>query len=175
MNLDGCPTSMTKNGEHNSIRTESLATASAIRSITAMFFNGKQLDIQYIFVPWSSKENRVLIANNCLIPVFGGLALRGKSKFTSIPKIVQFVNMHVHLNMCSDSQYASCPCHIRWFFRQCYEKFEKPDVDECGYKHFHHYCSLHVAYWFENYLLLLILSKESRHLFDKEIAACPYI
>ncbi|AIK25726.1 Rep6 [Hyposoter didymator ichnovirus] len=170
MNLDGCPTLMTRNGKRNSIRTRSTA-ASFIRSITATLFNGKQLEIQYTFDASRSKGDRVLIAKKCLTPLTGGSILRGKNKFTSIPQIVRFVNMHVHLNMCSDCQYASCLCHMRWFFRQCYEEFGKPaEVGECEYEHFHHYCSLHVASWFENYLLLLILYKESRQLFDEEIA-----
>lgn len=167
MNPDECPTVLARNCKHNSIRTKSSA-GSAIRSITATLFNGKQFEIQYTFDSSRSKEDRVLIAKKCLFPVIGGSFFRGKDKFTSIPKIVKFVNMHVHLNMCSDSHYASCPCHIRRFFRQCYEKFGKPEVGECEYQHFHHYCSLHVASWFENYLLLLILFKESRQLFDDE-------
>ncbi|ULM71670.1 repeat element 25 protein [Diadegma fenestrale ichnovirus] len=165
----GCPTTMTRNGEHNSIRPKPSA-ASSIRSITATLFNGKQLEIQYTFDPLRSKEDRVLIARHCLSPVIGGSLLRDKNEFTSIPEIVKFVNMHVHLNMCSDCQFASCPCHIRGHFRMCPEKFEKPQVDECEYEHFHHYCSVHVASWFENYLLLLILFQESRQLFDQEIA-----
>ncbi|AIK25724.1 Rep4 [Hyposoter didymator ichnovirus] len=170
MNQNNSRTLIIRNSDRNSIRTR-FSKVSPIRSIIATLFNGKQLEIQYTFDASRSKGDRVFIAKKCLLPLFGGSILRGKNKFTSIPQIVRFVNMHVHLNMCSDCQYASCPCHIRWSFRQCHEKSEKPaEVDECEYEHFHHYCSLHVASWFENYLLLLILYKESRQLFDEEIA-----
>lgn len=173
MNPDGCPTSMTRNGEHDSIGTKSSA-ASSVRSITATLFNGKQLEIQYTFDPSRSKGDHVLIAKNCLLSVTGDL--QSKKTFMSIPKIVKLVKKHVHFNTCSASQYASCRCHLPWFFRGSREISRKLVAAGCKNKHFHHYCSLHVASWFKNYLILLILSKESRKLFDREFADIyPYV
>ncbi|BAF45743.1 repeat element protein-d11.1 [Ichnoviriform fugitivi] len=156
------------NDKHNSI-AKKLSAASSIRSITATFFNGKQLEIQYTFDPSKTKGDRLLIAMNCLSPVFSGFVSQGISEFASISEIIRLTNMHVHLNVCSDCEYASCPCHLRSSFQERYEKFEKPQVEECEYQHFHHYCSEHVASWFENYLSILILFKASRRLFNKEI------
>lgn len=65
----------------NSIGTEFSADLST-GSTNATFFNGKQLEIQYM------------------------------NKFTSIQKIIRLINLHVHLDMCLDGQQGSCRCHL---------------------------------------------------------------
>ncbi|AIK25723.1 Rep3 [Hyposoter didymator ichnovirus] len=163
------PKGLTNNKcKHKSIGTKSSA-ASSTRSIKATFFNGKQLDIQYIFDPSKIKTDRVLIAMNCILPVFGGFVNPDMNKFLSITVVIRLISMHAHLNMCSDKEHASCPCHLRRSSEELNGEFEKSKVEECKYEHFHHYCSVHVASWFKNYLFAVILFKESRQLFDDEV------
>lgn len=160
---------MKNNGERNSIAGE-FSAALSTGSTKATFFNGKQLEIHYIFDPSERIGDRVLIERDCLLPVLGGFVLPGINKFTSIQKIIRLIKLHVHLDMCLDGQQASCRCHLVSDFGDSCEKFQPPSSDECGYGHFHHFCSGHLASWFEHYLNMLVLHQESRHHFDEEIA-----
>lgn len=117
------------------------------------FINGKQLEIEYNFDPTRPKENRILINIESLLPVFGGIVSTTMDKFASISKLENFVRMHVHLNMCSDRRYASCPCHLVNDGGRGCENFVKSLVHICGHRHFHHYCGKHIESWlkiFEN-------------------------
>ncbi|AIK25722.1 Rep2 [Hyposoter didymator ichnovirus] len=169
MNPERCATIMKNDGERNIIETE-FSAALSTGSINATFFNGKRLEIQYIFDPSRRIGDRVLIERDCLLPVLGGFVLPGINKFTSIQNIIRLINLHVHLDMCSDGQQSSCRCHLLSDFGDGYENFELPLSDECGYGHFHHFCSGHLASWFEHYLNMLVLYEESRQHFDEEIA-----
>lgn len=146
------------------------APAVSAGSTKATFFNGKQLEIHYIFDPSRTIGNRVLIEKNCLLPVLGGFVLPGMYEFTGLQTIIRLIDLHVHLNQCLNGQQASCRCHLLNDFGESYEKFELPLSDKCGYGHFHHFCSGHLASWFEHYLNMLILFQESRQHFDEEIA-----
>lgn len=166
MNLERCATIMKNNGKRYRIDTEFSATLST-GSTKATFFNGQQLEIQYIFDPSRSIGDRVLIERNCILPVLGGFVLPGINKFTSIQQIIRLVGLHVHLDTCLDGQQASCRCHL---LNDIGRRYEPPSSDECGYGHFHHFCSGHLASWFEHYLNMLVLYQESRKHFDEEIA-----
>lgn len=117
------------------------------------FINGKQLEIEYNFDPTRAKENRILINIDTLLPVFGGIASTTMDKFASISKLENFIKMHVHVNMCSERRYASCPCHLVNDGGQGCEEFVKSLVNTCEHGHFHHYCGKHIESWlkiFEN-------------------------
>lgn len=116
---------------------------------TTWFLNGKQLNIEYNFDPSRVKEERVLVNVNSLLPVFGGgIIMPAMEDFTSLTKVIDFVRMHVHVNMCSNNEYASCPCHLRNVERHGNnEPFRDQLTDTCNHSHFHHYCSQHVVHW----------------------------
>lgn len=90
-------------------------------------------------------------------------------KFSSISAICSFVEMELDLDECEDGRQAYCPCHPLYDCGEFYG-IVKPVVDECSHQHFHHCCWEHVVSWFYNYLNLLILLRESKELFDEEIA-----
>lgn len=117
---------------------------------TTWFINGKQFKIEYNFDPSRVKEERVLVNVNCLLPVFGGIVMPAVEEFTSLTNLKDLVRMHLHVNMCSNYEYASCPCHLRNVSRRNnYEPFRHQLTDTCNCRHFHHYCSQHVSYWLD--------------------------
>ncbi|BAF45746.1 repeat element protein-d11.4 [Ichnoviriform fugitivi] len=169
MHQERCATLMKDNGERSSIGAQLSQTLST-GSVKATFFNGRQLEIHYTFDPSRKMGDRVLIQNDCLLPLLSGYVLPGVNKFTSIQTIIRLTTLHVHLDMCLDGVQASCRCHLISDFGDRYEHFSPPSSDECGYGHFHHFCSGHLASWFEHYLNMIVLFQESRQHFDEEIA-----
>ncbi|AHY22033.1 repeat element 33 [Diadegma semiclausum ichnovirus] len=133
---------------HESDIVQSILWQLSTHRYTTWFINGKQLEIEYNFDPSRVKEERVLVNVNCLLPVFGGIVMPAVEAFTSLRNLKDFVRMHVHVNMCSNCEYASCPCHLRNVDRHDnYELFRHQLIDTCNYRHFHHYCSQHVSHW----------------------------
>lgn len=139
--------SLWPNGHESDIARRILWQLSTNRC-TTWFINGKQLKIEYNFDPSRVKEERVLVNVNCLLPVFGGIVMPAVEEFSSLRNLQDFVRMHVHVNMCSNCEYASCPCHLRNVDRRDnYEPFRHGLTDMCNHRHFHHYCSQHVSHW----------------------------
>lgn len=126
---------------------------------TVKFINRKQLEIEYNFDRLRATEECILINVNCLLPVLGGMVSEALEEFTNIPKLCEFVGMHVHLNMCSKHQHASCPCHLGNLENMGDEAFVVPLVDTCKYRHFHHFCSEHVRYWLKYFLHFSIMRR----------------
>lgn len=126
---------------------------------TIRFINGKQLEIEYNFDRSRLVEERILLNVNNLLPVFGGSVSVAKDEFTNIPKLCEFVKMHVHLNVCSKYRHASCPCHLRDIEIVRDEASEESPVDTCKYRHFHHFCSEHVSYWLRHFLYSSIMRR----------------
>lgn len=139
------------------------------QKLEATFLNGKRLTIQYFFDPTRLNRESVLIKRDCLLPIFGGVVPATLDEFSSISEICSFVKRQIHLDECQDGRQAYCPCHPLHDSGQFYG-IVKPVVDECPHQHFHHYCWKHVVSWVYNYLNLLILLRESKELFDEEIA-----
>lgn len=156
------------NGKPNIVQAEFSALLTP--RFTATFFDGKSLEVEYIFDASRGKEDRILVNVNCLLPVLGGIAFPGINKYASISDLIDLVVMHVHLNMCSNRKHASCSCHLLDDVEGAYESFVKPEEVQCHRQHFHHYCWGHVATWLQHYLYTIILYRESRELFDEEIA-----
>lgn len=147
-----------KNDENHVVRAK-LWQLSTHR-YTIRFINGKELEIEYNFDRSRLTEERILLNVNNLLPVFGGIVSAALDEFTNIPKLCEFVGMHVHLNVCSKRQHTSCPCH-----RGCIETVDDeavvgPLVETCKYRHFHHFCSAHVSYWLKNFLHSSIMRRE---------------
>ncbi|BAF45728.1 repeat element protein-d7.1 [Ichnoviriform fugitivi] len=136
----------------------------------ATFLNGKHVDIEYNFDAKRKEEDRVLINMNDLRPIFGGKLPPTKDQFASIFELYEFVKEEVQLDECSDYQHAACPCNLECAGEEFYGASEKPVVDECENKHFHHYCWEHILSWLINYLYTTILLLESEELFKEEIA-----
>lgn len=91
--------------------------------------------------------------------------------FRSIPELDKFIEMHVHVNLCLGGRHACCPCHLLYAEDEAaFEAFAKRPFDECQHGHFQHYCSQHVTSWLKHYLNTAILLRESKELFNQDIA-----
>lgn len=123
---------------------------------TTRFMNGKQLEIEYNFDRLRDPEERILVNMNSLLPVFGGIVAAKLDKFTNIPKLCEFASMHVHLNVCSNHQHASCPCYLA----NIGNAFREPSIHPCKHHHFHHFCSTHVSHWLKDFLYSSIIRRE---------------
>lgn len=140
-----------KMNECGAIRAE--LWRSSVHNLTMTFINRKELNIRYNFNRYRNIKNRILVARDSLLPIFGGVILPTMSYFSSMSEIDNFVKMHVHLNKCSNYRYASCPCHL-----PSYDGGRRNTMVQhftgrnCGYGHFHHYCANHVLYWLHFYL-----------------------
>ncbi|BAF45744.1 repeat element protein-d11.2 [Ichnoviriform fugitivi] len=142
---------------------------SSTQKLKATFLNGKRLSIQYIFDPTGLHGENVLIERDCLSPIFGGVLPVTLDRFSSISEVCSYVKTEVNLNECQDGRQAYCPCHPLFNCGEFYG-IVTPVVDECLHQHFHHYCYEHVVSWFYNYLNLLVLQRESKELFNEQIA-----
>lgn len=147
-------------------------------NIDAMFFNRNFVNIEYNFDSERIKEDRILININSLLPVFGGVITTDMKQFMNLSELNKFVKTHVHLNKCSNYQFASCYCHNQDDFEEFCRIFVDHSDEPCEYGHVHHYCNNHVAWWIKSFLNSLILLKESQQLFNELIAeqcavACP--
>lgn len=144
------------------------------------FLNGKRLNIGYNFDASRTKENRILFNVDSLLPVFGGVYPRQAEEYMGATKLQNFINMHVHLNMCSNRQYSGCPCYqLRCSGNNsvrvqnmvaAHENVVKREEPVCKYGHFHHHCSQHVRNWFDFFLTPTVLLREKPSLFDKDMA-----
>ncbi|BAF45589.1 c4.1 [Tranosema rostrale ichnovirus] len=134
------------------------------------FLNGQQLNIRYNFNLWRRKEDCILISVNSLLPIFGGIVLPLVDGFMTVSNLRNFVKIHVNLNTCSDYQYASCACHLLNKDGQRGETFLQPssNVDTCGNRHSHHYCSQHLIDWLDLALAASILLRETRVFVNEE-------
>lgn len=156
------------NGKRNFVQAEFSALPTS--RFEATFFGGKPLEVKYIFDASRRKADRILVNVNCLLPVLGGIAFPGINEYASISELNDLVVMHVHLNMCSNHEHASCSCHLLNNYGGAYESFVEPEEVQCHRQHFHHYCWGHVASWLQHYLHTIILYRESKELFNEEIA-----
>lgn len=126
--------------------------------ITTTFINGDRLDIEYNYDPARKRKDRYLINMDSLSPIFGGVSVPWKEKFVSISTCTDFVEMHVHLNMCSGGRYSSCSCPGETLAGERVPTFAKHSQVTCKYEHVHHYCAQHVRQW-----LLLIVDSSIVH------------
>nr|BAF45769.1 c289.1 [Tranosema rostrale ichnovirus] len=112
------------------------------------FLNGKRLEIEFNFDPSRTERNRVLINTDSLLPVFGGYTCPSMAQFANVSELHGFIEQHVHLDKCSNFQYAECVCYLFKDKSQGGEAPSKSLEDACKHGCFHHYCSQHVRYWF---------------------------
>ncbi|BAF45742.1 repeat element protein-d10.3 [Ichnoviriform fugitivi] len=138
--------------------------------LEATFFNGKKLTIEYNFDAKREGRHRVLIKVDCLLPIFGEVAPAGLEEFASILELDKFIEDNVNLETCSSYRHVCCPCHLGLTREEFPKMFMELALSECEEDHFHHYCLDHVISWLGNYLYTLILLRESKELFDEEIA-----
>lgn len=138
--------------------------------LEATFYNGKRLEIEYNFNASRVKERRVLIKLECLLPIFGGVEPVGLDEFVSISELYKFIEANVNLEKCSSYRYVCCPCHLGLSRSDFPALFLEPSLSECEEDLFHHFCKKHVISWLGYYLNTLILLRESKELFDEEIA-----
>lgn len=114
-----------------------------------MFANGRPVAIEYNFDPFRIREERILMNVACLSPIFGGIVSLNMQKFTGLSELKNFVKMHIHLDQCSDARFATCPCHLADRASRSFDDFQAPLANGCPYRHYHHYCSHHVASWLD--------------------------
>lgn len=126
------------------------------------FFNGKRLSIEFNHDPWREIQDCILINIETLTPIFGRIMPPAVEKFSSVSKIENFVRMHVHLNMCSDYRYRSCPCHLKNCNPNEARAFAKPSVEGCKFGNFHHYCSQHISHWLKFFLNPWLIAREEK-------------
>ncbi|ULM71606.1 repeat element 7 protein [Diadegma fenestrale ichnovirus] len=138
--------------------------------IAVTFLNGKSLKIEYNFDASRTKQHRILFNVETLMPVFGWVVPPGTQQFLSVPKLQNFIRMHVHLNMCSGRQYATCLCYQLKCSTYTGVPMVKPPEIACKYGHFHHYCSQHVMNWLNFYLTPNVLLREMPNLYDEDMA-----
>ncbi|AHY22018.1 repeat element 27 [Diadegma semiclausum ichnovirus] len=138
---------------------------------TTTFCNGKKLRVEYNFDPWREEDERILINVHDMLPLFHGVLPSDVGEFTSISKLVNVARTSVHMDACSDHQYASCRCHLKNDEDQMMDgPFVKPEVGDCENGHFHHYCSEHLADWFKYFLATSVLLRETGKCCDEETA-----
>lgn len=157
------------NDKKSNISVRKMLWKSSTQKLKATFLNGKRLTIRYVFDCTRQDRENILIKRDCLSPIFGGVVPATLDRFSSISEICSLVITTVHLDECEDGRQAYCPCHPLHDNGEFYG-IVKPAVDKCSNRHFHHYCSEHVVSWMYNYLNLVILLRESKELFNQEIA-----
>ncbi len=126
--------------------------------ITTTFINGNRLDIEYNYDGARKRKDRYLVNMDSLSPIFGGMSVPWKEKFVSISTCTDFIEMHVHLNMCSGGRYSSCACPGETLVGKRILTCAEHSEVTCKYEHVHHYCAQHVRQW-----LLLILDSSIIH------------
>lgn len=140
--------------------------------ITVTFLNEKRLKIEYNFDASRTNGHRILFNVETLLPVLGGVVPPGTEKFLGPSRLQNFMRTHVHLNMCTEGQYAACLCHQLKGGSCTGLRIGKPPAEvACRYGHFHHYCSQHVSNWLDLYVTPHVLLLEMPNLFHEEIAA----
>ncbi|AHY21950.1 repeat element 11 [Diadegma semiclausum ichnovirus] len=138
--------------------------------IAATFLNGERSEIEYNFDASRDKQHRILFNVETLSPVFGRVVPPGTDKFLAVPRLQNFIRMHVHLNMCSGQRYAACLCHKLKCSSYTGVPIVKPPEIACKYGHFHHYCWQHVTNWLNFYLTPNVLLRETSDLYDEDMA-----
>lgn len=151
--------SLWPNGGGDEIFREKLWRMSTYTA-TTRFINGEQLIIEYNYDPLRREGEQMLINMDSLSAVFGGIFVPAGEKFVSIEQCKNFVEMHVHLDLCSHRRHASCPCHIPNLNIRKAVAYVKPPFSVCEYGHYHHYCSQHVRYWMNFFMDSSILLGE---------------
>lgn len=138
--------------------------------IEVIFLNKKRVKIEYNFDPSRQQENRILFNVETLKPIFGWVVPPGGEEFVGTSKLQNFIRMHVHLNMCSQRQYAACLCHQLKCDTYIGVRIVKPPEVTCRWGHFHHYCSQHVKNWLNMYLIPYVLLQQQPSFMDEDIA-----
>lgn len=140
--------SLWPNNDESPIFRQKLWKMSTYKNKT-VFMNGQILELEYNFDPSRKRDDRCLFNLDLLSPVFGGISFPREDKFVNRDTCKALIEMHVHLNMCTASAYASCACHMLALDRRIAPAISIPPRGICKYRHFHHYCSQHVRQWFD--------------------------
>lgn len=158
--------SLWPNNDESDVIQEKLWQLST-HQFSALFLNGRRIQIEYNFDRSRKREDCVLINVDYLIPVFGGVRPPVVEKFVSIPKLYKFIRMYVNLNMCSSSQPYACLCEMYDDDRGdkiCARPLGRP----C--RHFHHYCARHIRKWLDFYLVPAVWFRETKDFFNANAA-----
>lgn len=134
--------------------------------IPVTFINGQRLEIEYNYDS-SRKNDQMLVNVDSLLPVFGKVVYLTGEQFVSVSNLKNFVAMHVHMDLCSNGIYASCPCRLN-LDDQNAATFVNAEGDMCKYGHFHHFCSRHVDYWLTCFLDPLVMRLQTGLSYDGE-------
>lgn len=138
--------------------------------IGVVFLNRKPLEVRYYFEDKGTEGEVIMINVDSLQLIFGGSRPTAAGSFESLDKLSAFVKENIHLNKCSDYEYADCICHL--LEKRMDSKspgLEMFPASSCSLKHFHHACWSCVNVWLNEYLRVLILRRESKPRFDKAV------
>ncbi|BAF45672.1 repeat element protein-b18.1 [Ichnoviriform fugitivi] len=121
--------------------------------VTTEFLNGQEILVIYNYDPWRTAAERLLIDVRSLSGIFGAIGADLMDQFASVSTLHTFIMEHVHMDGCSALRHADCLCHLgnheSLLGRTVPESPAKPCTQGCS----HHYCSEHVRYWLDVYLL----------------------
>lgn len=122
--------------------------------VRTKFLNGQLIPVTYNFNPWRTEDEPLLINMKSLSGIFGAIGAELMDQFASVTTLHTFIMEHVHMDECSDLRYAACLCHLG-----NHESLRGRTVPEsspavsCSNGCSHHYCSQHVRFWLDVYLI----------------------
>lgn len=148
-------------GEDELIRQRLWKLSTRICSVN--FYNEKELKVEYNYDPKRSKEDRILLNVETLVPIAGPIFPTDTDDqlWMSPSELIDIVSTRYNMDKCSEYRYADCDCCERLYDIDTYpETFGELSGTECPYGHFHHYCIRHVSWWLKNYLRMFIKLQE---------------
>ncbi|AHY21943.1 repeat element 6 [Diadegma semiclausum ichnovirus] len=121
--------------------------------VTTEFLNGQPISVTFNYNPWRTDDERLLIDVKSLSGIFRSIGAALVDQFASVQTLHNFIMDHVHMDRCSELRYADCPCHVGYHESLRGRTIPESPAGSCPDGCFHHYCSQHVRYWLDVYLL----------------------
>nr|AAR89180.1 repeat element protein 8 [Hyposoter didymator ichnovirus] len=127
--------------------------------VVTEFLSGVRIPVIYNFNPWRREDEPLLIKVKSLSRIFGGIGAKLIDQFASVSTLHAFIEDHVHMDECSNLKYASsCLCHLGSHESSLGRTDPESPAGSCPSGCFHHYCSQHLRYWLDVFLLPSIYS-----------------
>lgn len=126
--------------------------------VTTEFLNGQSITVICNYNLWRTDDETLLFNVQSLAPLFGSISPTSLGEFESLTTLQTFVMDHVNMDWCSELQYASCFCHLGNHESLLGRTVPEAEANPCPHGCFHHYCSLHVRFWMDVYLMPSVYS-----------------
>lgn len=119
--------------------------------VTTEFLNEQPISVTFNYIPWRTDDEPLLIDVKSLLGIFGAIGAELVDQFASVKTLHNLITDHVHMDKCFELRYIDCLCHLRYHssLRPRPESPVVPCTNEC----LNLYCSQHVRYWLDMYLL----------------------